>query len=219
MINSGETGCNYNNLGNGLPDSRLEPMLVTLLPGSKMDAGNLCESEAVVYVLEGILARALSTDPSLLVLDEPTSALDVSIQAKIINMLMGLQQKMGMSYLFITHDLSLIRNIADRVAIMYLGRIMEMAPTVDFFRNPRHPYTKMLLSSIPVVLESEKSVLPEKVISKGEIPSPVDIPSGCRFRTRCPYAFDKCVEVEPEMQEISKNHISACHLLDDMSDT
>jgi len=157
------------------------------------------------------IARAISTNPSLLVLDEPTSALDVSIQAKIINMLMGLQRKLGMSYLFITHDMSLMRNIADRIAIMYLGRIMEMAPIVDFFSNPRHPYTRMLLSSIPVVLESEKSVLPNKVPSKGEIPSPVDIPAGCRFHTRCPYATGICFEIEPVTREISERHTVTCH--------
>jgi len=158
------------------------------------------------------IARALSTNPSLMVLDEPSSALDVSIQAKIINMLMSLQQQLSMSYLFITHDMSLMRNIADRIAIMYLGRIMEMAPTVEFFSNPRHPYTKMLLSSIPVVLESERSVLPDKVPSKGEIPSPVNVPTGCRFHTRCPYAFDKCLSVEPEVREVSPNHTVTCHL-------
>lgn len=139
------------------------------------------------------IARALTTNPSLMVLDEPTSALDVSIQAKIINKLMELQKTLNMSYLFITHDMSLMRNIADRIAIMYLGRIAEMAPAVEFFQRPRHPYTKMLVSSIPVVLKAEQELKPEKVESTGEIPSPVNLPSGCRFHTRCPYTTERAV--------------------------
>ena len=158
------------------------------------------------------IARALSTNPSLMVLDEPTSSLDVSIQAKIINTLMDLQKKMEMSYLFITHDMSLMRNIADRIAIMYLGRIVEMAPAKSFFENPQHPYTKMLLSSIPVVLEAEKALRPDKVISTGEIPSPVNVPSGCRFHTRCPYVSDHCRTEEPPMRVVLPDHVTACHL-------
>jgi len=160
------------------------------------------------------IARALTTDPSLMVLDEPTSALDVSIQAKIINTLMDLQKKLGMSYLFITHDMSLMRNIADRIAIMYLGRIVEMAPATDFFQKPQHPYTKMLLSSIPVVLKAEQELKPDKVISTGEIPSPVHVPTGCRFHTRCPYAYERCRSEEPQIREIFPDHIVACHLCD-----
>jgi len=157
-------------------------------------------------------ARALATDPSMIVLDEPTSALDVSVQAKIINTLMRLQKQLNMSYLFITHDLSLMRNIANRIAIMYLGRIMELAEAVDFFRNPLHPYTQMLLSSIPVVLKSEQALKPQRVHSQGEIPSPVNIPSGCRFRTRCPQATAACSKQEPAMFEISPQHFVSCHL-------
>ena len=158
------------------------------------------------------IARALTTNPTLMVLDEPTSALDVSIQAKIIGTLMDLRKQFGMSYLFITHDMSLMRNISDRIAIMYLGRIMEMAPTADFFLKPQHPYTKMLLSSIPVVLKEEAKIKPDKVPSQGEIPSPVNIPSGCRFHTRCPFAFDRCLSEEPPMSEVFPDHIVACHL-------
>jgi len=158
------------------------------------------------------IARALTTNPQLMVLDEPTSALDVSIQAKIIGTLMELRKQFNMSYLFITHDMSLMRNISDRIAIMYLGRIMEMAPTADFFLKPQHPYTKMLLSSIPVVLKEEAKVKPEKVPSQGEIPSPVNVPSGCRFHTRCPFAFDRCLTEEPPMAQVFPDHIAACHL-------
>ncbi len=160
------------------------------------------------------IARALTTNPSLMVLDEPTSSLDVSIQAKIINTLMDLQKKMNMSYLFITHDMSLMRNIADRIAIMYLGNIVEMAPAKEFFERPQHPYTQMLLSSIPVILEAEKELRPSKVKSQGEIPSPVNLPPGCRFHTRCPYAFDRCKTEEPQMIEAFTDHICACHLLE-----
>lgn len=158
------------------------------------------------------IARALSTNPTFMVLDEPTSSLDVSIQAKIINTLMELQKRMSMSYLFITHDMSLMRNIADRIAIMYLGRIVEMAPAREFFQNPQHPYTKMLLSSIPVVLEAEKALRPDKVPSIGEIPSPVNTPPGCRFHTRCPYVKDRCRTDDPAMRTVGHDHTAACHM-------
>ncbi len=158
------------------------------------------------------IARALATDPSLLVLDEPTSALDVSVQAKIINTLMRLQSNFGFSYLFITHDLSLMRNISHRIAIMYLGKIMEIAPTVEFFQSPVHPYTQMLISSIPVVSKEEEKLKPKRIKPQGEIPSPVNIPEGCRFNTRCPHAFEDCYRDEPEMKEISPEHFARCHL-------
>lgn len=158
------------------------------------------------------IARALATNPSMIVLDEPTSSLDVSIQAKIINKLMELKRAQKMSYMFITHDMSLMRNIANRIAIMYLGRIVEMAPTRDFFLKPQHPYTRMLISSIPVILESEEALKPDPVASRGEIPSPVDIPAGCRFHTRCPYASDRCLTEEPQMKEVFPDHHVCCHL-------
>lgn len=158
------------------------------------------------------IARALATRPSMIVLDEPTSALDVSVQAKIINMLLRLQNKMNLSYLFITHDLSLMRNVADRVAIMYLGKIAEIAPTESFFQNPRHPYTQMLLSSIPVVSEEEEKYKPKRIHSQGEIPSPVNVPKGCSFNTRCPFAMKMCKETDPEMQHFDGNHSVRCHL-------
>lgn len=158
------------------------------------------------------IARALATSPSFVVLDEPTSALDVSVQAKIINMLMRLQRQFNLSYLFITHDLSLMRNMATRVAIMYLGKISEMAPTAEFFSSPRHPYTQMLLSSIPVVSREEEGLKPTKVRSHGEIPSPVNIPPGCGFHPRCPMASKHCAEVDPVMVDLMGDHFVRCHL-------
>ena len=158
------------------------------------------------------IARALATDPSLIVLDEPTSALDVSVQAKIINTLIKLQKEMSLAYLFITHDLSLMRNVADRVAIMYLGRIAEIAPTESFFSNPQHPYTKMLLSSIPVVSKEEENYKPKQVPSEGEIPSPVNLPRGCSFHTRCPFATEKCKTEDPVMIQYEEKHMVRCHM-------
>lgn len=161
------------------------------------------------------VARALTTNPSMIVLDEPTSSLDVSVQAKIINMLLRLQKQRNLSYLFITHDLSLMRNLATKVAIMYLGKIAEIAPVEVFFSRPSHPYTQMLLSSIPVVSEAEEAVRQTKVESRGEIPSPVNVPKGCSFNTRCPYAKDRCFKDDPVMREIEPEHFVRCHLLNE----
>lgn len=158
------------------------------------------------------IARALATAPSLIILDEPTSALDVSMQGKIINLLMRLQRELHLSFLFITHDLSLMRNVASRVAIMYLGKIVEVAETAEFFQNPQHPYTQMLLSSIPVLTEAEEALKPQKIHSMGEIPSPVDVPPGCGFQTRCPYVMEVCRKVEPGMVETGPGHTVRCFL-------
>jgi len=157
------------------------------------------------------IARALAANPSVIVLDEPTSALDVSIQAKIINKLIDLQRELHLTYLFITHDLSLMRNLATRVAIMYLGKVCEMATAKEFFENPLHPYTRMLLSSIPTVSDEEEAMRPKKIISSGEIPSPVNIPPGCSFHSRCPEKSESCDQKDPEMMEISPGHFVRCH--------
>lgn len=158
------------------------------------------------------IARALATNPSMMILDEPTSALDVSVQAKIINTLLKLQKELNLTYLFITHDLSLMRNVSSRVAIMYLGKVAEIAPTESFFQNPQHPYTKMLLSSIPVVTEAEEALKPSQVHSEGEIPSPVNVPQGCSFNTRCPFTMEICREVDPQMVTYDTDHTVRCHL-------
>ncbi|MCI9247811.1 MAG: ABC transporter ATP-binding protein [Dorea sp.] len=157
------------------------------------------------------VARALATNPELIILDEPTSALDVSVQAKVINTLIDLQKQLEISYLFITHDLSLMRNVATRVAILYLGRLCELAPTAEFFRAPLHPYTQMLLSSIPVATEEEEAIKPEQIISQGEIPSPVNAPKGCTFHTRCKDCMEICKTKPPVMVEVGPEHFVCCH--------
>ncbi len=158
------------------------------------------------------IARALATNPSFIILDEPTSALDVSIQAKIINMLMKFQKELSLSYLFITHDLSLMSNVATKVAIMYLGKICERTETAEFFKKPLHPYTQMLLSSIPVITESEEKLKPKQIESRGEIPSPVNIPTGCSFHLRCPKKLEICSRVDPNIIEAENRHYVRCHL-------
>jgi peptide/nickel transport system ATP-binding protein len=158
------------------------------------------------------VGRALATNPSFVVLDEPTSALDVSIQAKIISMLIRFQKEFGLSYLFITHNLSLMRNVAHRVSIMYLGKIREVADTPDFFSEPLHPYTKMLLSAVPVITPEEEKAKPERVESVGEITGAVNIPPGCSFHPRCPFRMDVCTKMDPPLIEYKKGHFVACHL-------
>lgn len=158
------------------------------------------------------IGRALATGPSFIVLDEPTSALDVSIQAKIINMLVRFQKEFDLSYLFITHNLSLMRNMAQRVGIMYLGKIVELAGTPEFFSNPFHPYTKMLLSAVPVITPEEEALKPEKIVSIGEIAGALNVPSGCSFHPRCSFAMDICSKVVPSIIEYKRGHHVACHL-------
>lgn len=160
------------------------------------------------------IARALACAPEFLILDEPTSALDVSIQAKVINMLIRFRKERDLTYLFITHDLSLMRNIADRIVILYLGKICEVADTLTFFTKPLHPYTRMLLSSIPVVSKEEEALKPAHIESTGEIPSPVNIPSGCSFHLRCPFRTERCMREDPAEHEVSPGHIVRCHLYD-----
>lgn len=158
------------------------------------------------------ILRVLAVEPSFIILDEPTSSLDMSVQAKIISILMRLKKDFDLSYLFITHNLVLMRNIASSIAIIYLGKICEIAPCSELFRNPIHPYTKMLLSSIPVLSDEEEKLKPKKKKSTIEVPSLLNIPSGCSFYTRCPEKIDICHESDPNMLEVSKGHFVRCHL-------
>jgi len=158
------------------------------------------------------IARALATEPSFILLDEPTSALDVSVQGKIINVLLKIREEYKLTYLFITHNLSLMSNVANRVAIMYLGKIKELANVDEFFKNPMHPYTQMLLSSIPVVSDEEEKLKPKKIVSTGEIPGALNIPPGCSFHPRCPFVMDVCKNKDPDLKDLGNNHYVACHL-------
>lgn len=158
------------------------------------------------------IARALAVDPEFIICDEPISALDVSIQAQVINMLEDLQEEMNLTYLFIAHDLSMVRHISDRVGVMYLGNIVEFAKTDDLYDNNMHPYTKALLSAIPIP-DPILARASEQILLEGDVPSPINSPKGCKFVTRCRYAKDTCREKVPEFKEIEKEHFVACHLI------
>jgi oligopeptide transport system ATP-binding protein len=157
------------------------------------------------------IARALALEPSVIVCDEPVSALDVSIQAQVINIFKELQKRLGLTYVFIAHDLAVVRHISDRIAVMYLGRVVEVASREDLYSHPKHPYTQALLSAVPeanVDAESRR----QRIVLKGEIPSPLRVPEGCRFHTRCPAAMARCRTDDPAMQESASGHAVACHL-------
>ena len=156
------------------------------------------------------IARALSVNPEFIVCDEPIAALDVSIQAQVVNMLEDLQNEFGLTYLFIAHDLSIVKHISNRIGVMYLGTLVEVAESNELYTNPMHPYTKALLSAIPIV-DPLKAREHKRIQLKGELPSPMNIPEGCRFVTRCPYATEACKNGVPKLQEISKGHSVACH--------
>ncbi len=161
------------------------------------------------------IARALAVNPEFIVCDEPVSALDVSIQAQVINMFGELQQQLGLTYLFIAHDLLVVRHISDRIAVMYLGRMVELADAAEIYDHPLHPYSKSLLSAVPVP-DPKIARANKRIVLSGDIPSPLNAPSGCPFRTRCQYATEKCALSMPEFREVSSGHFVACHRVDEI---
>ena len=163
------------------------------------------------------IARALAVNPDFIVCDEPVSALDVSIQAQVINMFQELQEKLGLTYLFIAHDLLVVRHISDRIAVMYLGKMVELAESDEIYNHPLHPYSKSLLSSVPVP-DPNIARANKRIILEGDIPSPLNAPSGCPFRTRCRYATDICAQSMPEFKEVKPGHFCACHRVEEVND-
>ena len=161
------------------------------------------------------IARALAVNPEFIICDEPVSALDVSIQAQVINMFDDLQDKMGLTYLFIAHDLLVVRHISDRIAVMYLGRMVELADAEEIYQHPLHPYSRSLLSAVPLP-DPKKARANKRIMLSGDIPSPLNAPSGCPFRTRCPYAKDSCADSVPVFKEVQPGHFVACHRLDEI---
>ncbi|MFR2460075.1 MAG: ABC transporter ATP-binding protein [Christensenellales bacterium] len=158
------------------------------------------------------IARALASNPEFIVCDEPISALDVSIQAQVVNELEELQASLGLTYLFVSHDLSMVRHISHDVGVMYLGHMVEMAPVEELFAHMQHPYTRALLSAVPIA-DPDLAAKSQRIVIQGDVPTPIDPPSGCPFRTRCPYAKDICAEQRPEMRDIGGGHYCACHMV------
>lgn len=158
------------------------------------------------------IARALAVEPEFIICDEPISALDVSIQAQVVNMLEELQEDLGLTYLFIAHDLSMVKHISNRIGVMYLGKLVEIGESNELYTNPLHPYTQALLSAIPVP-DPDEAAANQRIVLEGDIPSPIDPPPGCRFKNRCRYAKPICSEVDPEMKDLGGDHFAACHLL------
>jgi oligopeptide transport system ATP-binding protein len=224
------------------PYASLDPrMTVGDIVGEPIDIHNLCSSkqeryDRIIGLLERVglnsehanryphefsggqrqrvgIARALAVNPEFIVCDEPISALDVSIQAQVINMFEDLQEQMGLTYLFIAHDLSVVKHISDRIVVMYLGRMVELADSYELTMHSMHPYTRSLVSAIPIAdpVQARKS---KRIILEGDVPSPINPPSGCRFRTRCPYADERCAAEVPEFKEVTSGHYVACHHLD-----
>jgi len=164
------------------------------------------------------IARALAVNPDFIVCDEPISALDVSIQAQIVNMLQDLQKKLGLTYLFIAHDISMVKYISDRIGVMYLGKMVELADSAELYHGAKHPYTQALLSAVPIP-DPDKAAKSQRIKLEGDVPSPINVPKGCRFRDRCRYAMPICGEVEPPLKEVSPRHWVACHLMNQPEDT
>ncbi|HOB19816.1 MAG TPA: ABC transporter ATP-binding protein [Candidatus Atribacteria bacterium] len=225
------------------PYASLDPrMTVADIVGEPIDihklaAGKKDRKDRIIYLLEKVglnsehanryphefsggqrqrigIARALAVDPEFIVCDEPVSALDVSIQAQIINMFEDLQEELGLAYLFIAHDLSVVKHISRRIGVMYLGRMVEMAESDELYSRPLHPYTKSLLSAIPIP-DPKVSRKRERIVLHGDVPSPLDPPSGCPFRTRCPYATEICAQKAPEFKDHGSGHFAACHHIKD----
>lgn len=221
------------------PSASLDPrMTVGEIVGEALDIHKICKSkeerkERINELLERVglnsehsnryphefsggqqqrigIARALAVEPEFIVCDEPISALDVSIQSQIVNMLEDMQEELGLTYLFIAHDISVVRHISDRIGVMYLGNMVELGKSNELYTNPLHPYTKTLLSAVPVP-DPEVSKARQRIILEGDIPSPMNPPSGCRFHTRCPYATEICKQQAPEWREVEPEHYAACH--------
>ena len=202
------------------PYASLDPrMTIGDIVGEGIDIHHLCANakerhDKIISLLERVgIARALAVDPEFIVCDEPDSALDVSIQAQVVNMFEDLQQEMGLTYLFIAHDLSVVKHISNRIGVMYLGKMVELADSFELIAHSVHPYTRSLISAIPVA-DPVTARQSHRIVLQGDVPSPLNPPSGCRFRTRCPYADERCAAEVPEFKEVSSGHWAACHHLD-----